>query len=157
MSKVTEYGDPMPQDASLAGGLAVATRDVEAAIAARPVIGDADRDDADTGDADQALLDLWGRYKKLWQELDRLGREEDAAEVHDEIAACGEKADRIEREILSRPASGVAGIAVKLRLILNDAPPPEYWDAEHEMIASALADAERLAGASLAPASKKSA
>ena len=58
MSKVTEYRDSKPQDASLAGGLAVAIRDAEAVIAARPVIGDADKDNADkdnanTGDADQ--------------------------------------------------------------------------------------------------------
>ena len=145
------------RNASLAGGLAVATRDAEAVIAARPVIGDADKDNANTGDADQVLLDLWGRCKKLWQELDQLCREEDTAEVQEKIAVCGEKADRIEREILSRPASGFFGIAVKLRLILNVAPPPEYWDAEHEMIASALADAERLADDSSAPAPKKSA
>ena len=109
------------------------------------------------GYANHVLLDLWDSYKKLWRELDRLGREEDTAEGQEQIAVCGEKADRIEREILSRPASGVSGIAVKLRLVLNDAPPPEYWDAEHEMIASALADAERLAVASLSPAPKKSA
>ncbi len=144
MSKVTEYRDPIPQVALLAGGLAVATRGAEAATAYRH-------------DADQVLLDLWDCYKKLWQELDRLGREEDTAEGQEQIAVCGEKADRIEREILSRPASGVSGIAVKLRLILNVAPPPEYWDAEHEMIASALADAERLAVASLSPAQKNSA
>lgn len=162
MSKVTESRDPIAQEAMLAGGPTVATRDAAAAVAARPVIGNADRDDADGNDAgmadsDQVLLDLWNRYKKLWQELDRLGRDEDTVAVREKIAVCGEQADRIERQILSRPASGLSGIAVKLRLILEIAPPPDSWDAEHEMIASALADAERLAGASWASAPKKSA
>ncbi len=145
MSKVTESRDnPIPQEASLVGGPTFATRD-------------ADGNDAGTADSDQVLSELWDCYKKLWQELDRLGREEDTVEVREKIAVCGEKADRIERQILCRPASGLSGIAVKLRLILNIAPPPDSWDAEHEMIASALADAERLAGASWAQGSKKSA
>ncbi len=152
MSKVTESRDPIPQQASRADGPAVATREAAAAAAARPGV-----DDADGRDSDQVLLELWDRYKELWQELDRLGRAEDTAEAQEKIAACGEKADRIERAILRRPASGVSGIAVKLRLILNVAPPPDSWDAEHEMIASALADAERLAGPSWSAAPKKSA
>ena len=152
----------MPQEALAAGGPAVATHDRELAVAARPVIGDSDGNDAGgnhagAGDSDRVLSELWDCYKELWQELDRLGREADTVEVREKIAVCGEKADRIERQILSRPASGLSGIAVKLRLILNIAPPPDRWDAEHEMVASALADAERLAGASWAPAPKKSA
>ncbi len=144
MSKVTESRDPASQEASAAGEPAVAT-------------GDAGGNHAGSGDADQVLSELWDCYKLLWQELDRLGRQEDSVEVQEKIAVCGEQADRIERQILRRPASGLSGIAVKLRLILKIAPPPDSWDAEHEMIASALADAERLAGTSWAAASKKSA
>ena len=152
MSKVTEYRDTIRRDVLLAGRSTAATCDTEAA---RPAV--ADGDNVNLGDSDQVLMDLWERYMKLWQELDRLGREDDTPDVHEKIAACGEIADNIERQILSRPASGLSGIAVKLRLILNVAPPPDHWDTEHEMIASALADAERLAGASWAQGSKKSA
>ena len=149
MSKVHESRESVPPEASAAGGPAVATRDAGG--------NDTGRNDTGTGDSDQVLSELWDCYNSLWQELDRLGRQEDSVEVQQRIAVCGEQADRIERQILSRPASGLFGIAVKLRLILKIAPPPDSWDAEHEMIASALADAERLAGASWTAAPKKSA
>lgn len=104
----------------------------------------------------EPLLALWERFEASDRRLDAAYRAADLAESREadpaELAPLKAEIDRAEahwhdtlQAIVDTPAAGIAGLTVKLRLIARDNQdgPSDHAD---DVIASALEDAERLAG-----------
>ena len=89
-------------------------------------------------DPDSTLLDLWREYRQNSKEW---GTQDDDAGPY------AERAQEIERRIIAAPAEGVLGLAIKLRIAVDNTPEdeePEFND-QRAMLA-VLDDVDRLAG-----------
>lgn len=97
--------------------------------------------------ADEPLLALWTRYQEADQRMRAAW--ESCRTRKDEIAVA-EPATRAWEvaidAIAAAPAATITGLAIKLRLIGRDISGGTLSYGGEEMLASALADAERLAG-----------
>ena len=108
----------------------------------RNVIADAQRIGATASAAtDAALQGLWREYRQNCKEWGA------AADDTEAEATCAKRAEEIERRIIATPSESALGLAIKLRIAVDNTPEdeePEFND-QRAMLA-VLDDVDRLAG-----------